>query len=109
MNKKLFCGKLAHYAAREPKQFLQLDGFHNPGDMDLAMHGLEGDDLYQSGGTVELMRGSSVRILIPYDTDVKVAVRQIKRMARWLKKKPQLMEFAKPESEPDQYDDEIPF
>jgi len=113
MNKKQFCDKLAHYAAREPKQFLQLDGFHKPKDCEGLMRGLEGDDLYMAGGTVELMRGASVRILIPYDTDVKVAIRQIKRMARWLKNNPELIEYAKPNADaelnPSPIDFELPF
>ena len=107
MNKQQFCDKLAHYASREPKKFLQLDGFHKPEGFDEAMRGFEGDELYSAGGTVELMKGASVRILIPYDTDIKVAIRQIKRMARWLKKNPELIEHAKPE--PEEFDHGILF
>ena len=98
MNKELK-DKLAHYALREPKKFLQLDGMHKPEGINEAMRALVGDDIYIACGTVELMRGASVRILIPYDTDIKVAIHQIKSMAKWLKMKPELIEHAKPELE----------
>ena len=117
MNKQIFCDKLAHYLRREPKKFLQLDGNFKPEGMHKDRRGLEGDDSYYAGGTIELMKGASVRVLIPYDTDIKIAIRQLKRMARWLKNNPELIELAKPDPVRtqgntggfDDLEDDIPF
>ena len=99
MKNKLFGEKLAHYASKEPKHFLQMDGYYDSEVYDELMHpDLEGD-AFIAQGTVELMDGATVRILIPYHTDPTVAARQIKKMAKWLRKKPSLIDFAKPEPE----------
>ena len=50
--------------------------------------------LFDAKRTVELMRGGSVRVLIPENTDVEIAVRQIGKIAAWLKCKPELMKKA---------------
>ena len=34
MNQMLFAERLAHYAQREPKTFIQLDGYHTPNKFD---------------------------------------------------------------------------
>lgn len=110
MNKKLFCDTLAHYASLEPKRFLQLDGHYIPNGGDDGFHPDEDGDDYHASSTVELMEGATVRVLIPFDTDVMVAVRQLKKIAKWLKKRPELIEYARPDIEPEQIiDDEIPF
>jgi hypothetical protein len=100
MNKQQFCDKLAHYAAREPKKFLQIDGFYLPEGGDDFLHPDKDGDYMHGTETVELMRGTDVRVLIPYETNAKVAARQLKKMAKWLKRRPDLMEFAKPDPEP---------
>lgn len=46
----------------------------------------EDDDALQAGHTVELMQGATVRVLIPRDADTKVAARQTKKLAKWLKR-----------------------
>lgn len=88
--------KLLHYSRKEPKHFLQLDSCHCPDDGDNVIDpDIDGDRMC-AGGTVELMSGSDVRILIPHDVDVSVAVRQIKKLAKWLKSSPDLLDMAQP-------------
>ncbi len=95
MNKALFGEKLAHYAKREPKHFLQLDGFYLPHGGDDLMRPDDDGDAICAQGTVELMHGATVRILIPGDADPKVAARQLKKLAKWFKRKPSLLDFGK--------------
>ena len=82
MNKTIYGSKLAHYAKREPKSFLQLDSFFDGWGADK-----DGDAL-SALGTVELMRGACARVLIPASTDKKMAVRQLKKIAKWLDENP---------------------
>ena len=49
--------------------------------------------------TIELMNGSNVRVLIPYNADAKVVVLQMKKLAKWLKLNPDFIKLAKPEPE----------
>jgi len=108
MNTKLFGEKLAHYALKEPKHFLQLDGHHVPGGLDDGMGVDEDGDTVTAQGTVELMRGATVRILISEGTNPKVAVRQLKKLTKWFKRNPQMIDYAKPKSAPPAGDD-VPF
>ena len=91
-----FAKKLAHYATRDPKRFLQMDGFQVKGDGDDIMRPDKDGDCLFSIGTTELMAGATVRVLIPEETDPKVAIRHLKKFTKWLKKSPDLMDFAKP-------------
>ena len=62
------------------------------------------------GGTIELMHGASVRVLIPHDAKPKEAVRQLKKIAKWLNKDTDLFDLAKPiPKDPDEPEDGIPF
>lgn len=88
--KKAFGEKLAHYATRPPKQFLQLDAFYIE-DYDAVMPPDKDGDAIMTGGTVELMYGSCVRVLIPYDTDRRMAVRQLRKIAKHLDDNPFIM------------------
>lgn len=74
---KLFGEKLAHYAGRKPKDFLQIDSFG-------------GGELYASS-TVELMHGSLVRVLIPSGVNCDEVITELKRIRAWLKKDPSLI------------------
>lgn len=111
-SKRLFAEKIAHYAQREPKHFLQLDAVFAPVDIEGQMSiDFEGDFL-DARGTVELMHCSNVRVLIPRETNPKVAIRQLKKLAKLLRAKPELMDFAKPDKEDTQAfeeDDYLPF
>ncbi len=109
MDKTLFGNKLAHYASREPKHFLQLDGNYLPRGGDDEMRPDCDGDAVSAGGTVELMYGATVRVLIPHDGDVLVAVRQLKKLAKWLKRNPSLFDLAKPAAEQPCMDCDIPF
>ncbi len=94
---QLFGEKLAHYATRTPKRFLQLDGHYMPHGGDSVMHPDEDGDVFMALGTVELMHGSTVRVLIPHDADPKVVTRELKKMAKWFKHNPQLLEQVAPD------------
>ncbi len=109
--KRLFAEKIAHYAQQEPKHYLQLDGVFAPSGYDDQLPvDIEGDFL-DASRTVELMRSSSVRVLIPMETHPKVAIRQLKKLAKLLKRKPELMDYAKPEFKDTQAyeEDDLPF
>jgi len=99
MNKTIYGNKLAHYAKREPKSFLQLDAFYMDHGYDSSMHPDKDGDVLMGGGTVELMQGAEVRVLIPTSTDKKMAVRQLKKITKWLSKDSDLFDLAKPLSE----------
>ena len=62
---------LTHHQIREPKRFIQLDG-HSWAD--------EAGDAITVGQTYELMHGSSVRVLIPDETDETEAVRLLREI-----------------------------
>ena len=111
MDKALFGNTLAHYASREPKQFLQMDGHYMPRGGDDQMRPDGDGDAVTAFGTVELMYGATVRVLIPHDSDPIVAARQLKKLSKWLKSKPSLLDYAQPKSQATQpdFDDDIPF
>jgi len=60
MNETIFGNKLAHYAKREPKSFLQIDAFYSPGEEDSVLHPDKDGDALMGGGTIELMHGAEV-------------------------------------------------
>ena len=88
--RNIFADKLSHYSRRDPKTFLQLDGFHVTHGGDDVMRPDEDGDCLHASPTIELMHGAAVRVLIPGDTDRTVAIRQLKKLAKWLKKNPDL-------------------
>ena len=104
MNKTIYGNKLAHYAKREPKRLLQLDAFYMPHNDDPDLHPDKDGDVLMAGGTLELMQEAEVRVLIPTSTDKKMAVRQLKKItkwlskdsAKWLSKNSDLFDLAKP-------------
>ena len=109
MNKTIYGNKLAHYASREPKSFLQLDALIDL-KPDSFTHPDKDGDVLMGGGTIELMHGASVRVLIPHDAKPKEAVRQLKKIAKWLNKDTDLFDLAKPiPKDPDEPEDGIPF
>jgi hypothetical protein len=95
--KKLFAEKIAHYALCQPRYFLQLDGLFAPKGYDeQSPIDFEGDFLIATR-TLELMAGSDVRVLIPIETDPRVAIRQLKKMVTMLETRPELRDLAKPD------------
>ena len=98
-SQRLFAEKIAHYVQRQPKHFLQLEGVFEPRNIrpESAVD-FEGD-LLMATRTVELMNAPSVRVLIPAETHPKVAIRQLVKMTKLLRSKPELMEYAKPATE----------
>lgn len=78
---------------------------HGGDDM---MHPDDEGDCVSAMGTVELMHGATVRVLIPHDADPRVAARQLKKLAKWFKRKPELMDFAQPKPEQN-WNDDLPF
>jgi hypothetical protein len=109
--RNLFSQKLAAYSRRDPKSFLQLDGVY------VAQRGVDemrpdvDGDCVSACQTVELMMGSTVRVLIPEDTDRRTAIRQLKKLTKWLIKDPSLMRLAMcPQTRFDCTDDDgLPF
>ena len=110
MAEDLFGKKLAQYARKQPKHFLQIDGFNYAEEFDEDVPlDAEGDSI-RAQSTVELMQGATVRVFIPYEADPVIAARLMKKIAKWLKKQPELLEFGKPEPEKNPlHDDDIPF
>jgi hypothetical protein len=76
---------LAHYAKREPKQFVQYDGWADC-EGDAVLDSGDGSGYGMATGiTHELMRGSNVvRVLIPPDTAPADAVTLLRRIADWI-------------------------
>lgn len=111
MNKALFGNTLARYASCEPMHFLQLVGYYVPGEGNDCMRPDRDGDVIEASRTVELMHGRSVRALIPYDADPIMAARQLKKLAKWLKNEPRLLDDAKPRATPSETppDIDIPF
>lgn len=111
MNKTIFAKKLAHYAKRNPKSFLQLDVFYAPEDK--FMRPDKDGDGFMATATTELMHGADVRVLVPHDAEAKTAIRQLKKIAKWLSRSPNLLNLAHPVPEEDELvpekDDTIPF
>jgi hypothetical protein len=108
MDKKTFAAKLAHYASREPKVFVQFDSYYKPEASNIDSD-VEGDVMFVKE-TVELMNGKDVRVLIPYSTDVKVAIRLLKKVVKWLKNKPDFLDSDKsPLVRNNREMDELPF
>lgn len=75
--------KLAHYQARDPRDFIQYDGF-DQGDCVTGMDG-NGQGV-MSVSTTELMHGTDVRVLIPRDGNVSGdrIVMLLKRITEWI-------------------------
>ena len=66
-SKRLFAEKIAHYAQRDPRHFVQIDGIFAPMYEEGVPIDFEGDFINPCR-TVELMHGSNVRVLIPDST-----------------------------------------
>ncbi|MEI6399139.1 MAG: hypothetical protein WCO71_10235 [Pseudomonadota bacterium] len=99
MDQDLFGKKLAQYAGKKPKHFLQIDGFYYGEGYD-GYFSPDGDgDSIKARSTVELMDGAAVRVLIPIDTNPFVAARLIKKIAKRLEQRPELIDLAKQEPE----------
>ena len=95
-------GLLAHYATREPKPFVQIDGWIGGDDVIVT----DDDGLGMTFGfTTELMNGSAVRLLIKPDSDPRKIVGLLQRVieeveerpetiaaSQWLDPKPYLVE-----------------
>ena len=69
---------LDHYKQREPKRFIQYDGFSGWYMDEYA--DAEGDAKF-SGETTELMQGSTVRLLIDPDAEKEVVLRLLRKLS----------------------------
>jgi len=82
---------LNHYAKREPKKFLQIDGWYSRQWVDDRVLAMDEARYSMTGGaTVELMHGTDVRILIDPSTPVSEAVMLLRQAVAWLKEDPLL-------------------
>jgi len=78
---------LEKYMSREPRQFLQFDGFCNvEGDSHLLPD--ECGDCFSGSVTTELMHGSDVRVLIIPGTTRKTALRLLSKIRARVKTYP---------------------
>ena len=100
--KRAFANKLAHYSRCEPKAFCQIDAFNTAPDY--VMRPDADGDAIMGGSTIELMHGADVRVLIPLGADPKVARRQLKKIASWLKSNPGMLKAPEEDQE-----DDLPF
>lgn len=83
--------KLLHYFKREPKQFIQYDGFVNTKPDDLMSPDDDGDCFF-IGETVELMTGyTAVRLLIVPGTAAKDVIRVLGKIIDSIQKRPELL------------------
>lgn len=79
---------LAHYATREPTQWMQYDADHQPGGDGLATDDQNGDITYAAFAE-ELWSGAfPVRIHIKHGTDKTTAARLIRKVAQWVEEGP---------------------
>ena len=72
---------LLHYCGQEPKIFIQYDGFTNV-EPDAVMRPDADKDSIWRVGTIELMQGSSVRVLIEPDTPEEVILRVLQKITK---------------------------
>jgi hypothetical protein len=75
---------LEHYAGKEPKKFIQVDGFSEVKFGDCVMHPDADDDCMMCGSTTELMQGTDVRILIPEGASGVVVCRLLRKMVSFV-------------------------
>ena len=86
----------SHYTKRDPKSILQLEGFHVTQGGDDVLRPDEDGDCLHAGPPVVLIHGVTVRVRIPEDAALKDAIRQLKKLADWLERNPDLMDLAMP-------------
>ena len=94
--RKNYAEKILPHAGREPQSFLQLDGVYWPEGDDYFHTPDDDGDCLKAGNTVELMQGVTVRVLVPQGVEVQMAIRQLKKLTKWLTKYPQLMFLSNP-------------
>ncbi len=81
--------KLLHYSERDPKEFMQYDGFVN--EMSDAVMSPDGDgDCVMACETIELMTGyPAVRLLVVPGTPPEAVVRLLGKMITWIQDAPE--------------------
>ena len=89
--------KLLHYFEREPKEFMQYDGFVNTLPDDLMSPDGDGDCLFACE-TIELMTGyPAVRLLVVPGTAAKDVIRVLGKMITWIQDAPEQLNEKKAE------------
>jgi hypothetical protein len=78
---------LEKYMSREPKQFLQFDGFTNI-EGDCQVRPDENGDSFSGSVTTELMHGSDVRVMVIPGTTRDEALRLLKKIRACVKSYP---------------------
>ena len=76
---------LEHHSQREPRTFVQYDGFHVETRDDVMRPGKDGNSQW-CRITPELMHGVDVRVLIPPQTTKKQALRLLRKIVKWIKR-----------------------
>jgi len=77
--------KLSHYSRRDPKDFVQFDGFLNTVGDCVMKPDADGDCLFSSD-TVELMSGVDVRLLVVPGTSAVDVVRVLDKFKDWVQR-----------------------
>ena len=86
---------LEHYAEREPKSFVQFDGWYGDkwkGDPIVATDD-DGRSMVR-GCTTELMYGADVRLLVAPDSDPKEIVALLRQTVEWIESKPDVLSLS---------------
>ncbi len=87
---------LAKYESREPREFIQVDGWHS-GKSHRHWTGynwISTDDDGHSkvrSHTVELMHGAHVRVLIQPDTSATETAALLRKIADWIEREPRML------------------
>ncbi len=94
---KLRVDRLAEYEKCMPSHCLLLEAIYEPEGLSELWPADEDGDCLRAEGTVELLRGPGVRVLIPHGTEYDDAVRQLGKLLKWMEKYPtSLMSLVRP-------------
>ncbi len=87
---------LAEYESREPREFIQVDGWHRgnshrhwTGNQWISTDD-DGHSMVRSH-TVELMHGAHVRVLIQPDTSATETAALLRKIADWIEREPRML------------------
>lgn len=82
--------KLLHYCHTEPRLFIQYDAFSDC-EADSLIHPDEQGDWLSRGNTIELMSGSTVRILINPQSTKDEVIRLLHKIIDWIQRDPEAL------------------
>ena len=80
--------KLSECSTQEPRIFLQYSATQVEFRSDERMQVDEEGDSLRADATIELMKSDRLRVLIPEHTSLAVAIRQLKKIVKWMESEP---------------------